>query len=196
MRLRIATWIGAAIVAFLAAGLVSLFGIAYLTSAFGEPTGRELVLAVLTVVWLALAAGSTFLIGRALVGELRRPQVWTLMLGATVPAFTSFLIAADTQAGTGALDVDQMGVALYLPVGLVATTIAQWATSASQAGHRAWALVTLVVALSVTVAGGIALSSSLGLAAAFAPVLAVAFGLLNAVMAMRELARSEPLVHA
>lgn len=189
--LRIATWIGSSLLGYIAAGVIALVAGAYIASAFASSlTAREYVVAAQTLLWLLLAAGAVLLIGRALVGQLRQPPSWALFVGVLAPVFVSFALAADARSRSGALDIDQVGIAVFVPAALVAVAISYWASLLTLQGRRSWAVVTVFSAIATVLVGAIALlgASQQGPMTIVALVVAIGVGLLFAARSIRVVA--------
>ncbi|HYN50723.1 MAG TPA: hypothetical protein VES62_07340 [Thermoleophilaceae bacterium] len=138
-------------VAFPFAGGGSLVLSAYLSSLTGiGTTARELVLAVQTALWGGAMVGTVLVAGRLVVGALiplKTSAAASVILGVLLATTLAYAHAAVTRAG-GVLDADALGLTVFAPGALLATTTAHLAGALTpNEKRRPWEVVTFVVAL-------------------------------------------------
>ena len=182
--MRTATWIAAASIGYAASGVLSLFGVAYAASAVaGDLTAREYVLATQSLLWLVVSGAVALWIGRALFASVAPRLSALAALSGTTAVVVAFAIYADARARTEAIDIDQLGLAIWASPGLIAMATAQLAADAAPPNvRRAWQWALFVAALVTILVTSLALMSPVryGVPSVAALAAAVAVGLVTA----------------
>jgi hypothetical protein len=192
--MRAALWLFTVFVAFVVAGGLSLYLVAYLVSAVAsEFTAREYVLATQTLLWIVLADLALLGVGRALFDTVRlRASAATLLTG-VVAVVVSFVTASDARARSGALDIDQIGIAVWVPALLAAVSVAQLgADSAPPELRWWWSAATLLGALAAIGGSALALAGRMpyGIPATVALVAALATATALGIVSVRSMIRA------
>jgi hypothetical protein len=142
MPTRFWVWLATTLIGGFAIGTAVLFAVASASSATGMATDeREIVIAAVLILWCAGCLGLAALIGRAL--GIARPTWTNLGLPTGIgllAALLGYWLAVETRRGA-TLDIDNMGMAVLLPVLLllvsVAIAAAAWSTDAVRLGWLA-----------------------------------------------------------
>lgn len=123
---RTALWVGASVLLFPALGLASLYVTASATSDLPIVADqREIVLAITVFLWGLAAVGAVVLIGRSLLatrGPLGLPVIGIALVVLVAISVTTLAIVAEQRAGA-ALDIDSLGLTVWLPISLLAALV-------------------------------------------------------------------------
>jgi hypothetical protein len=158
-RSRTIAWLTGCAVAFPVVGVACLVLASLASSATGIGLyEREIVAAAQTAMWGSLTFLTVIGIGKTVSGELnpiRPADVGVSLAGLAAATILAYLIFASTRSG-GVLDVDAIGLPIWLP-GLVIATIGTHlgVRSAPRGSERPWEVARLLVgatAVLVTIA--------------------------------------------
>ena len=165
--LATALWAITGFVFYVLAGLGSLLAMALvegLLPAAIQPAAGSISLSIRNglhlLVWGALAAGASMLVGRRLVPGLRFGLGGWLLLavGAALAALTMFLVNENARERFGMFDPEYVGLAFFASPAVLAVALATWATLALPRGQG----IVVAVAAAAAAAGlGLSLLPSL-----------------------------------
>jgi len=156
-QLATALWAITGFVFYVLAGMGSLLAMALvegLLPADIQPAAGSISLSIRNglhlLVWAALCAGASLVVGRRLVPDLRfGVGGWLLLaVGATLAALTMFLVNEDARARIGMFDPEYVGLSFFASPAVLAVALATWATLALPRGQS------IVVAVAAAAAAG------------------------------------------